>query len=80
MSKPVCLVTMNRLTLKSITSFVMLVLIFTLLYWLTLHEEPDPCADGQLDVSGAVLADEQGDQDALINRAIIRKGRCKSEP
>jgi hypothetical protein len=46
--------------------------------WLTYTEE-DPCANPQADVSGAVLADPEGDQDALVNRAIIMKGKCKKE-
>ncbi|MEH6570019.1 MAG: hypothetical protein V7709_13145 [Halioglobus sp.] len=37
----------------------------------------DPCANPQADITGSVLADEEGDQDALINRAIILKGNCK---
>ena len=51
-----------------------------LLFWLTWSEEQeDPCADPQADVSAAVLADEPGDQDGLVNRAIIQKGGCKEE-
>ena len=47
-----------------------------LLYWLTLVESEDPCASAQADVSGAVLADDPGSQDALVNRAIIMRGAC----
>ena len=47
-----------------------------LLYWLTLVEPEDPCANPQSDISGAVLADDPGSQDALVNRAIIMRGAC----
>lgn len=47
-----------------------------LLYWLTLDEPEDPCADPQTDISAAVLGDETADQDALVNRAIIVRGAC----
>ena len=50
-----------------------------LLYWLTLVEPEDPCADPQADVSGAVLADDPDSQDALVNRAIIMRGACDPE-
>lgn len=51
-----------------------------LLYWLTLDESvEDPCSGAQSDISGAVLADPEGDQDALINRAIIMKGKCRDK-
>ena len=47
-----------------------------LLAWLTLYEE-DPCANPQGDIGAAVLAEGNGDQDALVNRAIIVKGNCE---
>ena len=40
------------------------------------QEDEDPCANPQADISGAVLADDEADQDALTNRAIILKGSC----
>ena len=48
------------------------------LYWLTASDisDSDPCANPQSDISAAVLS-EEGDQDALINRAIIMKGNCE---
>ncbi len=50
-----------------------------LLYRLTLDDSvQDPCAQPQSDISGAVLSDEQ-DQDAMVNRAIIMKGRCREK-
>ena len=50
--------------------------LIALLYWLTLEDPVDPCADPQTDISAAVLGDESGDQDALVNRAIIMRGAC----
>jgi hypothetical protein len=46
--------------------------------WLSLTDE-DPCANPQADISAAVLADQEGDQDALVNRAIIMKNECNKE-
>ena len=53
------------------------IILVSALYWLTLDEPEDPCANPQEDISAAVLADEDGDQDALVNRAIIMKGNCE---
>lgn len=46
-----------------------------LLATLTWHPH-DPCADGQLDLSGAVLA-EQDEQSAMTNRAILQRAACE---
>lgn len=57
--------------------FIAVIGLIWLLYWLTLDTTAeDPCAGQQSDISGAVLADGEGDQDALVNRAIIVKGKC----
>ncbi len=48
-----------------------------LLYRLTLYTPEDPCENMQQDVGGAILADDGGDQDALVNRAIILRGKCR---
>lgn len=56
--------------------FLFVIGLVALLYRLTLHEE-DPCDALQADVGAAVLADEHGDQDALVNRAILVRGECK---
>ena len=59
-------------------AFIFVVGLVGLLYWLTLEEETaDPCANPQSDISAAVLAEEAGDQDALVNRAIIVRGDCE---
>jgi hypothetical protein len=64
--------------LKAGIFFFALVLIGSLYYLTRSDAEDDPCANPQTDISGAVLA-EEGDQDALINRAIIMKGNCEKK-
>jgi hypothetical protein len=56
--------------------FVFVLVLIGSLYYLTQDDAEDPCANPQGDISGAVLA-EEGDQDALINRAIILKENCE---
>ena len=62
-------------------AFVFIVAMIALLAWLTgtVLIEEDPCADLQSDISAAVLADEDGDQEALTNRAIIMRGKCEQK-
>lgn len=66
--------------LLKVAAFVFVVGLVALLYWLTLYEPEDPCEDLQQDVGGAILADDPGDQEALVNRAIILRGKCKQDP
>ncbi|MCR9184602.1 MAG: hypothetical protein NXH81_04310 [Halieaceae bacterium] len=61
----------------SLLSLVAVLLIIAVLAWLTTEPEPDPCSALNQDVGAAVLADESGDQDALVNRAIIQRGDCE---
>ncbi len=68
---------MNRMLL-AFGVFVLAVGGIALLAWLTLYEE-DPCASSQGDIGAAVLAEGNGDQDALVNRAIIVKGTCEQK-
>jgi hypothetical protein len=68
----------NNRALKA-ASFIFVVFLIAVLAWLTVTEETDPCANPQADISGAVLADQAGDQDALVNRAIILKGNCEEK-
>ena len=56
-------------------SFSVILLLIAVLAWLTQSDE-DPCANPQSDISASVLADAEGEQDALINRAIIMKANC----
>ncbi len=67
----------NKLFLPGLAFFAVILLI-AVLAWLTLVDE-DPCTNPQSDISAAVLADEDGDQDALVNRAIIVRGDCEKE-
>ena len=64
----------NKPLLKG-AAFLFVVLLIALLATLTL-EEDDPCANPQQDISGAVLADQPGEQDALTNRAMIKRANC----
>lgn len=59
--------------------FLFAIFVVATLAWLTLPESEDPCADPQGDISAAVLADTPGDQEALINRAIIVRSNCKKK-
>ena len=61
----------------SLLSLVAVLLIIAVLAWLTTEPEPDPCSALNQDMGAAVLADESGDQDALVNRAIIQRGDCE---
>ena len=67
----------NNILLRAVSVFTILLLV-AIMAWLSLTDE-DPCANPQADISGAVLADSEGDQDALINRAIILKSNCDKE-
>ena len=49
-----------------------------ILAWLSSTDE-DPCANPQSDISAAVLADSEGDQDALTNRAMLMKSECAQQ-
>lgn len=60
-----------------ILTFLVIIALVGALAWLTVSDD-DPCANPQADVTGSVLADE-GDQDALVNRAIIMKGKCEKQ-
>lgn len=59
-----------------VAAFLFVLGLVALLYWLTLVPEQDPCANPEGDIGAAVLA-EDGDQDAMVNRAIIVKGNCE---
>ena len=48
------------------------------LAWLTQVEE-DPCANPDADVAAAVLGESPGDQEGLVNRAILVRGNCEPE-
>lgn len=64
-------------TLK-IVSAVAVIALIAVLAWITTSDE-DPCANPQSDISASVLAEANGDQDALANRAIIMKANCEKD-
>lgn len=70
---------MGNKTLMRVISFAFIVFMVAVLAWVTLDEPEDPCTDSQADIGAAVLADEPGDQEALVNRAIIVKGNCEQK-
>ena len=63
-----------------VATFVFVIFLIALLAWLTMVPEEDPCIDPQVDVGAAVLADGPGDQEGLVNRAIITRGACNKKP
>ena len=65
----------NILSLRA-TSFIAVISLIALLAWLTMSDE-DPCENPQSDISASVLAEDEADQDGLINRAIIMKANCE---
>ncbi len=67
----------DNLILRAVSAFTV-VLLIAIMAWLSQTDE-DPCANPQGDISAAVLADQEGDQDALVNRAIIMQGKCEED-
>ena len=63
----------------NIVAAVFTIFFLAVLAWLTLLDEEDPCAGSTADIGAAVLADEPGDQDALVNRAIIVHKECEAK-
>ena len=66
-----------RNTWIKIETFIFVVFLISVMSLLTMQEEEDTCAGTQTDISAAVIADQPGDQDALVNRAIIMRGKCE---
>lgn len=69
---------MTKPLLLSAVAFVSVLVIVAALALLTEDEDPSCAATGR-DVGAAVLADDGGDQDALVNRAIIVRGKCEQD-
>ena len=69
---------MNHTKTLQIVSAVAAIILIAALAWITLVDE-DPCANPQSDISASVLAEANGDQDALANRAIIMKAKCEKD-
>jgi len=68
---------MTKNTLLQGGTVILVILLIAVFAYLT-QEDEDPCDNPQLDISGAILADDAGDQDALANRAILMRGKCQS--
>ena len=66
--------------LLRVATFLFVIFLIALLAWLTMAPAVDPCDETEVDVGAAVLGDGSGDQEGLINRAIIKRGACKKEP
>lgn len=66
---------MTKSTLLQAGTVILVILLIAVSAYLTL-EDDDPCDNPQLDISGAILADDPADQDALANRAILMRGKC----
>lgn len=70
---------MSKKNVLQALSLLLVILLIGVLATLT-QEEEDPCANPQADISGAILADNPDDQDALANRAILMRGNCERKP
>ena len=69
---------MRQNWLLKLAAFSFVVFLVWLLALLTLPPD-DPCDNPQADISAAVIADQDGDQEALVNRAIILRGDCQRD-
>jgi len=67
---------MDTKWLLRVAAFAFVVFLVALLAWLTMSPQDDPCEGLQADIGAAVIADQPGDQEALVNRAIILRGKC----
>ncbi|MBN7797680.1 hypothetical protein [Parahaliea mediterranea] len=76
---------MGKPLVLSVVAFVAVVTVAAALFWLTYdgggadQHGADACASTKRDIGAAVLADSEGDQDALVNRAIIVRGKCEQD-
>lgn len=71
---------MRKFPVLPVVAFTAVVVVVAALAWLTYDERSaEACADVNRDVGAAVLADRDGDQDALVNRAIIVRGECEQD-
>lgn len=68
---------MNTKMILRAATFLFVILIVGVLIQLTL-DDSDPCDTPDADMTAAVLADGEGDQSALTNRAIVMRGKCSS--
>ena len=66
---------MNTKLIFRAATFLFVILIIGVLAQLTL-DDTDPCDSADTDMTAAVLADGEGDQGGLTNRAILMRGKC----
>lgn len=64
--------------LRAAGLFFFVILLVATLAWLTLAPEED-CTEIDTDMGAAVLADGDGDQSALTNRAILKRRDCEPQ-
>ena len=69
---------MNKRWMLAAGVFFFAVGLIAALAWLTQGEQ-DPCANPDTDVAAAVLGETEGDQEGLVNRAILVRGNCEPE-
>jgi len=68
---------MRRPLILSVVTFIAVITVIGALAWLTADENgSEVCTDTSQNVGAAVLAETGGDQEALVNRAIIVRGNC----
>lgn len=67
---------MEKRWLLAAGAFFFAVGLIAVLAWLT-DSGQDPCANPDADVGAAVLGESEGDQEGLVNRAIIVRGNCE---
>lgn len=77
---------MEKPLVLSVVAFVAVITVAAALFWLTYEgdqgangSDANACANTKQDIGAAVLADGEGDQDALVNRAIIVRGKCEQD-
>ncbi|MEP4147823.1 MAG: fatty acid cis/trans isomerase [Halioglobus sp.] len=66
---------MNPKLLLRAGAFLFAILIIAVLVNLT-RDDSDPCDSPDTDITAAILADAEGNQNALTNRAILMRGKC----
>ncbi len=69
---------MSKKLAFSLLSFAVILLLIYLLARLTESGSEDPCENPQADISAAVLAEGEGDQEGMVNRAILARGECEA--
>ena len=66
--------------LKAAAIFAFVMLLVASMAWITLEPADSvDCTEATPGIGAAVLSDSIGDEDALVNRAIIVRGKCKPD-